>query len=230
MRPRHVGIVLCAAAGLFSVPVIAWSARPSSAIPSRPVQREVPDDTAALSRLLTSVRGANPLFCELATRMIDGRNYWSSGGRDALVEMDASASAMIRWVHTRHEDPRFVPRLIPALRDSDPCVRRVAGGMLGRVAHPSARTALLAALDDAGAGTREVAAIGLGLQEDTAAVQPLVARLRDASADVRRTAAWALGHIEHKSAMMPLVELLGRDPDPRVREAAAWAIGQVTGN
>ena len=229
MRPRHLSAVLAAAAVLFAVPVVAWSARTPAAAPATLPQRAVADDTAALSRLLASVRGANPLSCELASRMVDGRSFWNSGGRSGLVEMDSAASALIRWVHSRHTDGRVVPRLIASLRDGDACVRRIAGGMLGRVDHPSALSALITALDDASAGTREVAAIGLGLQEDSSAVPALVARLRDSVADVRRTAAWALGVIEHKSAMMPLVELLGRDPDPRVREAAAWAIGEVTG-
>jgi hypothetical protein len=227
MRPRHIWTVLAAAALLFSVPVVGWSARTPS--PSAPPQRVVADDTASLSRLLASVRGVNALSCELASRMVDGRSYWNSGGRSARVEMDSAASALIRFVHAPHADPRFVPRLVASMHDADPCVRRIAGGMLGRVRHPSALSALVGALDDANAGTRAAAAIGLGLQEDSSAVPALVARLRDSSADVRRTAAWALGVIEHKSAMMPLVELLGRDPDPRVREAAAWAIGEVTG-
>jgi HEAT repeats len=228
MRPRHVSAVLAAGAVLLAVPVVAWSAR-TPAIAAATPQQVVADDTASLARLLGAVRGANPLSCELASRMVDGRSYWNSGGRSGLVEMDSSASALIRWVHARHTDPRVVPRLVASLRDSDPCVRRIAGGMLGRVRHPSALSALVTALDDANAGTREVAAIGLGLQEDSSSVPALIARLRDSAADVRRTAAWALGVIEHKSAMMPLVELLGRDADPRVREAAAWAIGEVTG-
>ena len=229
MRPRHLSAVLAAAAVLFAVPVVAWSARNPAAPSATPTQRVVADDTASLSRLLTLVRGANPLFCELVSRMVDGRSYWNSGGRSGLVEMDAAASTLIRWVHSGHEDPRFVPRLAASMRDADPCVRRIAGGMLGRVRHASAMDALVTALDDANAGTREVAAVGLGLQEDSSSVPALIARLRDSAVDVRRTAAWALGVIEHKSAMMPLVELLGRDPDPRVREAAAWAIGEVTG-
>lgn len=227
MRPRHLAALGAATAALLALPVVAWSARTSS-VPAVPQQRPVVDDTVAPSRILASVRGANPLFCELATRMIDGRSYWSSGGRSGLVDVDADAAALIRWVHAKHEDPRFVPRLAAAIRDTDPCVRRVAGGMLGRVNHASAVRALLTALDDENASTRSAAAVGLGIQEDSTAVQPLIARLRDASADVRRTAAWALGVIEHRSAMMPLVELLGRDADPRVREAAAWAIGEVT--
>jgi HEAT repeat protein len=227
MRHRHLAAVGAAAVALLALPVVAWSAR-TPVVPAALQQRPAADDTVALSRILASVRGANPLFCELATRLIDGRNYWSSGGRSGLVDMDADASALIRWVHAKHEDPRFVPRLSAAMRDPDACVRRVAGGMLGRVNHPSAVRALITALDDESPATRSVAAVGLGLQEDSSAVQPLVGRLRDASPDVRRTAAWALGVIEHPSAMMPLVELLGRDADPRVREAAAWAIGEVT--
>ena len=191
MRARHLATAVVAVTAVLGAPVAAYSARTSA--PASAPQRAVADDTLALAQLLGTARGAHPLFCELMTRMIDGRSYWSSAGRGNLVEMDGSASDMIRWIHARHEDPRLVPRLAASMRDADPCVRRVGGGMLGRVRHPSARGALLDALDDASASTREVAAIGIGLQEDSVAVQPLIARLRDSAAPVRRSAAWALG-------------------------------------
>lgn len=195
------------------------------------VTQAVADDTASLARLLSDVRGASPLYCELAVRAVDGRTWWGSSGSGpgGPLEMDSSAAALIRWIHTGHSDARVVPRLVAALQGTDACVRRIAGAMLGHVEHPSARTALLSALDHENPATRASAAIGLGIAEHAAALRPLVARLRDASPDVRRSAAWALGELEQKEAMLPLIELLGRDADARVRQAAAVAIGKVTG-
>jgi HEAT repeat protein len=187
------------------------------------------DDPENVSRLLTAVRGAPPLYCELAARLVDGRVWWSGSGT-SLIAVDSASAALIRWVHRKHADARVVPRLAAGLRDDDRCVRRVAGALLGHVDVPAAFATLVEALDHSDEGTRAAAVIGLGLSDDDRAVQPLIRRLRDASADVRRSAAWALGAIENRAAMLPLIELLERESDARVREAAAWAIGEVTGS
>lgn len=194
-------------------------------------QQPVADDAAMLTQLLGAVRGASPLFCELAIRSVDGRTWWggSGAGPGGALEVDSASAAVIRWVHERKRDGRIVPRLTSVMRDPDACVRRVAGSLLGHIEHPAASAALLAALDDESSDTRSVAALGLGMAETRTAVQPLVRRLRDASPSVRRSAAWALGEIEDKAAMLPLIELLERDGDARVRQAAAEAIGKVIG-
>jgi hypothetical protein len=190
----------------------------------------VRDDTAAVARLLRTVRGVDPLLCELVTRSVDMHGWWSRGGPigDDPLEVDSASAALIAWIQRSHNDPAVIPRLGAAMRDSDACVRRVAGSFLGRVEHPSATAALVAALDDANADTRTVAAIGLGLSEKPAGVvTPLVRRLRDDSPLVRRSAAWALGSLEATGAMTALIDVLQRDADARVRQAAAWALGQI---
>jgi HEAT repeat protein len=194
--------------------------------PAAPAVQAVADDTASLARLLTDVRGAPPLHCELAVRAVDGRVWWGNSG--SPLEVDSSAAALIRWIHTEHNDPRIVPRLVAALRGPDACGRRIAGSMLGHVDHPSARGALMSAIDDDNAATRNAAVIGLGIAEHQPALRPLIARLRDASPEVRRSSAWALGELEQKEAMLPLIDVLTRDSDARVRQAAAAAIGKVT--
>lgn len=210
--------------GVAAAVVVAYAPRAGDA---RPAPQSA-NDAEMVGRLLASVRGATPLYCELATRLVDGRSWWSSSGM-SLIEVDSASAALIRWTHSDHQDGRVVPRLAAALRDEDRCVRRVAGSLLGRVHHASATATLLESLEHTNDGTRAAAAIGLGIAEQESAVQALIGRLRDSSADVRRSAAWALGNIEHRSALVPLIELLERDADPRVRQAAAWAIGAVTG-
>lgn len=226
MRARPLAFVLALGAGV-ALGVLTRPTPDAAAV--TPAPQRSPDDTAAVTRLLGTVRGAAPLYCELATRMVDGRNYWSSGGGGDAIEMDSASSALIRWVHTRERDGRVIPRLAAALRDPDRCVQRVAAGLLGRMRIAPATSALIAALDETTPAVRAAAAVGLGLSETRVAVQPLLRRLADESTDVRRNAAWALGAIEDRSAMLPLIELLQRDRDPRVRQAAAWALGQVTG-
>lgn len=209
--------------GVVAAVVVALAPRAGDA---RPVPQS--NDPEMVARLLASVRGAPPLYCEMATRLADRRGWWSSSAAN-LLEVDSLSAALIRWVQSDHDDPRVVPRLAAGLRDEDRCVRRVSGSLLGRVHHASATATLLESLNHADDGTRAAAAIGLGLAEQESALPALIARLRDGSADVRRSAAWALGNIEHRSALVPLIELLERDTDPRVRQAAAWAIGAVTG-
>jgi HEAT repeat protein len=194
----------------------------------------VRNDVAALSRYLDAVRGANPVLCELAARNADASGWWSRFGPhdDNPLDVDSAAASVVAWVQRGDKYATIVPQLRAALRDTDACVRRVAGSLLGRVKHSSATSALVAALDDASAETRYVAALGLGMSESSlavTAVEPLIRRLSDESPRVRRTAAWALGSVEARAALVPLIELLGRDNDPRVRQTAAWAIGQIDG-
>jgi hypothetical protein len=191
--------------------------------------RIVPDDTAAVSRLLRVARGADPLVCEMSVRAVDMHGSWmnwgSIGGAPLIV--DSASSALLDWVQRSHNDPNLVAPLRAAIRDDDVCVRRVAGSLLSRVRHPSATSAMIDALNDARPGTREVAAFGLGLAEAESAADALQRRLRDDAPAVRRAAAWALGEIDVKRAVPALIEVLSKDPDARVRQAAAWAIGNI---
>ena len=191
--------------------------------------RLIPDDTASVARLLNTVRGVDPLLCEMATRSVDMHGSWSMWGPisgDPLTT-DSASAALLNWIQQRHNDPAVVPRLRTAMRDADPCVRRVAGSFLSRVRHPSAASALLNGLDDPKPETREVAAFGLGMVDVPGAIDPLLARLRDDAPRVRRAAAWALGQREVKRAIPLLMEMLARDSDAKVRQTAAWAIGTI---
>ncbi len=192
-------------------------------------ERLIPDDTASVSRLLSTVRGATPLVCEMTVRAADRQGSWSShgsiGGSPLIV--DSASSALLDWVSRSHNDPALVPPLRNAMREGDACVRRVAASLLSRVDHPSAADALRAALDDAQAGTREVAAFGLGMAQVETSAAALEGKLADESPAVRRAAAWALGELEGKRAIPALIHVLARDPDARVRQAAAWAIGNI---
>jgi len=212
-----------------AVPLIARSDRHGRAEAPESTRPIVPDDTASLARLLRSVRGVDPLLCEIAVRNVDMHGWWSNWGPISgdPLEMDSTSAATIHWIQQEHNDPRLVGPLTAALRDPDGCTRRVAGSFLGRVHHPSAQAALLGALNDPSASTRASAAIGLGLGEHHAAVQSLIARLRDSDPAVRRASAWALGAIEDKAAVEALTSALARDADARVRQTAAWALGST---
>lgn len=211
------------------VTTAAACARESNAQVAGTARTTVADDTSSLSRLLGVVRGVDPLLCEMMSRNVDQHDWWSNWGplSSNPFEADSAGAVLLAWIQGDHNDPAVVPRLRAAMRDSDACVRRIAGSFLGRVKHTSAVEALLGALEDPRAETRQVGAVGLGLSDSVRAIEPLVKRLRDDSPDVRRAAAWALGSLEATTALLPLIESLGHDADPRVRQAAAWAIGRI---
>src|SRR5687768_15468475 len=131
-----------------------------NAEPQKPVR---PDDTAAVTRLLSAVRGADPLLCEMAARNVDMHGWWSHGGPmgSSPLDRDSTSASLIMWIQTDHTDPAVVPRLRTAMRDTDGCVRRVAASFLGRVEHPAATAALVSALQDQSAETRFLGALGL---------------------------------------------------------------------
>ena len=193
------------------------------------MERIVPDDTAAVSKLLAVVRGSTPLVCEMAARAADGRGSWmnwgSVGGSPLVI--DSASAALLDWVHRAHNDPALVAPLRTAMREDDLCVRRVSASLLAHVDHQAARDALRAALDDAKAGTREVAALGLGMAHVESASDALERKLSDETPAVRRAVAWALGELEVKKSIPALIHVLARDPDASVRQAAAWAIGSM---
>jgi len=200
---------------------------PVGAAQATPQQRGV--DSARVHGLLQAARGANPVMCELAASVVDGRSGWWSGGDDGFRaggSGDPVAREVVTWVRHEKLDATSVPVLRAALGDSDWCVRRFAAPLLARIEGESARQAMLSALGAADAGTREVGALALGFAEVPGSVPPLVARLRDDSPRVRATAAWALGEIESREAVRPLIDALG-DADALVRESAARALGEV---
>jgi hypothetical protein len=229
MRARFSPATAGFALAIVGLPLTAVCTRDGSAQTRAGVVTMPGDDTASFARFMNTVRGVSPMLCELAIRSVDGRHGWWNGSGSDPLEVDSTAAALIDWAHRKHTDPTVVPRLAAWLRDSDACVRRIAGSFLARVDHPSAEAVLLAALGEANADTRLSAVIGLGLSEKSSRViEPLLRRLRDDSPLVRRSAAWALGEHEATEAMSPLIELLGRDPDPRVRQAAARALGEIS--
>lgn len=235
MIPRGDRIPALAAAALLlsAVVVVCRAGEPGPA--AQAAEPAIASDTLAAS-LLATVRGADPVVCELAVRAVDGRHGWSSTV-DELVGVGAPLSplqrATVRWaIHDRNtgpgdRDPAAIDPLAAGLRDADPCVRRMAALKLGRMRQPRAVSALLAALAAPDPGLRAAGALGLGYAEDAATIGELGAALGDASPQVRATAAWALGAIEDERAIPQLLPVLARDEDADVRMAAAWALGEI---
>jgi HEAT repeat protein len=197
--------------------------------PAARAQATAAAESAAVTTLIQSVRGANPLLCELASRTIE--QGWGWGGRayDPRAVREPVLRAVIAVIHEHPPRPTSVTELAAALGDDDACVRRIAAPLLGRIEHPTARAALRTALRDARPATREAAAFGLGFTDDAAMIPALLGGIQDAVPRVRAVSAWALGEIEDARAIGALIRLLREDTDPEVRAAAAAAIGEIEG-
>ncbi len=161
-----------------------------------PEARNPAADRATAARLLSAVRGADPVVCELAARAVRSRDgYWGQTPHPAAVEDESVLGAVEFAVGSGGEGAEGV--LAAALSDPDPCVRRIAAMRLGRVGTEEAHRRLAETLEGADAAAREAAAVGLGIADDARAIPALARRLaEDGDARVRRAAAWAMGKID----------------------------------
>jgi HEAT repeat protein len=151
-----------------------------------------------LTRAIASVRGANLVVCELAAPTMEW-DMGSWGGHTPAVDdgfADTETGEIVRWIRSKHDDPALIEPLVRALSDRDPCVRRLAAPMLGRLEHPRAVQALIDVLNDREPTTRVAALYALGFTKSTRAISPLLDALGDRDSRVRRAAAWAIGRIE----------------------------------
>jgi HEAT repeat protein len=203
--------------------------RPASERPTE-LRSQVPDDSVQVAAFLAAVRGANPVVCELASRVVDGN--WGWGGHWELGpagSRDPQVRAIVKWALDHRQNDAGIAVLRAAIADSDPCVRRMAAPLLGRIRTPRAVETLLSALRDPSETTREMAAFALAIGKPPSALEPLTAALSDPSPGVRSLAAFALGEIDDPSAIPALAALLRGDRDAEVRRMAAWAIGEIGG-
>ena len=205
-----------------------WVAGPSDPLGAAGAPIDAMDDSAAVVAFLAAVRGVDPVVCDLAVRTVD--QGWGWGGAEtpaSAAARDARVREILRAVTRDLREATVVPPLRAGLSDTDPCVRRMSGPLLGRSSAPGAYAALEQALRAPDVETREMAALGLGVADSAAAVPALVTALGDDSPRVRAMAAWALGRIEEPAAVEPLARALRSDADAVVRRTAAWALGQI---
>lgn len=194
--------------------------------PSAPTAAFAPNDSTNAASVLASARNAAPLLCEFAVRTLDAR-FGSWGSFATVPDALADESAIVGWAMQDIDDPAAIPVLAEALGEADPCARRVAARLLGRMAHPDAETRLLDGLIATDVNTREMAAIALGFSGRHSVVTSLIDALADTEPRVRAAATWALGAIEDPLAIPALISRLQSDPAASVRVQAAWAIGRM---
>ncbi|WP_457653891.1 M56 family metallopeptidase [Rhodocaloribacter sp.] len=215
-RPSHYAMHLLEAARAFRaprlLPVGAVSmARPSQlesrvrAILDSSLRRRDVGPRAALGTLALALLVMMPLaaFTPWATAPPDEAR---AEAPDAVRRTPAVVAPDLEPVHAHPATPappdttereKTVKRLMAALDDADPSVRR-------RAAY--------------GLGERRIEAAVPSLAE---------ALTSDPSPRMRRVTAWALGEIGDAGATKSLTRALAYDPEPSVRAKAAWALGEI---
>ncbi|HSU12774.1 HEAT repeat domain-containing protein [Longimicrobium sp.] len=230
-------------AGTAAMAGLALLALPATLLP-RPVRHPAGDgdrvraaasvsaaaqDGSGARALVTAVRGANPVLCDLVSASVGNGWGWGSGDDEdapSLARRGEPSHAALDWLSRDVSSPAEVAVLREGLADADACVRRVSARLLGRGRTQAGTDALLDALRSGDATRRDAAIFGIAFTDDARAVAPLVSMLDDGDAEVRGGAAWALGHLEKKEATPALARVL-RDREARVRRAAARALGRL---
>ncbi|MBQ7609022.1 MAG: HEAT repeat domain-containing protein [Desulfovibrionaceae bacterium] len=127
------------------------------------------------------------------------------------------------------DSERFLPRLLPCLKDPDKDVRMATVDLLGQLATPSVMHHLLAALDDSNdwVRIRAIEALGRARYED--AIPQLSQMLENGSPMVATKVIEALGMIGGNVAFTVLLGLMNNE-DPDVQHAAEEAVAAIQAN
>lgn len=111
--------------------------------------------------------------------------------------------------------------------EKDLTVRAEVAGVLGQLASPEAREALLQAMNRGGRNERVSVLQSLGDAGEARALAPLMVLLKeDPNSNVRAAAATALGRLVNAEAV-PALEAALTDRAASVRSEAAWALGHI---
>jgi HEAT repeat protein len=185
--------------------------------------RHTGPDSLRVASLLDALDRGDALVCEMMADRIG--NWWGNGDGpgqfgDARVNLVAAKDSLGGAI----ENAGTINLLTATLSHRNPCVRRVAGRLLGR---SRVETSLLVTLlDDASPTVREAAAFAIGSGEKRQARVALETMLARRTGSEAAMAAWALAE-EDDVASVPALERALRHDDARVRRAAAYALGEI---
>ena len=195
------------------------------------VAAQAPDLRSADSatRLLASLRTADPAVCELAGRNLANSWGWGWSSDAGDLPMAApmptpmpvpipmpfggatsiSSPNLTGATRAGALDAAVLAVFRAALRDQSRCVRRIAARVVAREEPSWAVADFTALVKDSDPGMRETALLGLGELEYPSTISLVSTSLSDREPGVRAMAAWALGQIEDPAAIAPLGKALG---------------------
>lgn len=136
---------------------------------------------------------------------------------------------------------KSVPRLLVALKGSDPEIAKAAALALGNIGQKETIPTLIDTMKSGPPELRATAAKALGLvgalHGDFTIIDPLLETLKTDDIDVKTEVVWALGKLPDRRAYEPLFALQnslahihGNEADPKVlklKEALNWSIKQI---
>ena len=196
-------------------------------------------DADAVTRLLASLRAADPAVCELAGRTLSNQWGWGSDVDLAAEPMPApmptpmpvpmpmpfadkgeGPSGPKVGHHARRTlDAKVLAVFRTALRDQSRCVRRIAARVVSREEPTWAATEFGALTKDADAGLREIGLLGLGELEDPRTIGTMTNALGDRDANVLELSERPRGH--RADVRVPIAKAVGHRADrARILELA----------
>jgi HEAT repeats len=139
----------------------------------------------------------------------------------ALVDSGDPTRSSIGIGILYQEGPRAVEQLIPLLKHRDHYVRQNAAELLGKMADPRSKDALLESLDSDDTDVLARAPNGIAVLQDRRAIPKLLGLLAHRDHFVRAAATASLGHMYEPRLLAPLVKTARWDPEISVRQTAA---------
>ena len=131
-------------------------------------------------------------------------------------------------------DPKYLPKILPLLKDVNFEARLAAIGALGRLNSAEALEPIVSLLVDSDPDVRKAAVESLARLRDPRAVQALIPMLIDSESVVRHAAANALQVVDchwqsSKDAenLVPFLEASLKHESYSVRDAAAKTLGRI---
>ncbi|HKV39232.1 MAG TPA: HEAT repeat domain-containing protein [Blastocatellia bacterium] len=185
-------------------------------------------DISVTTALFDAARDQEPLVRDAAVKSLSLLGI--SVDRLAADAANPNWQTRVTAISTlaRLSDPRAVPIVISAFKDSDAKVRIEAARALAVMNDPRAVDPLIGALKDQTPDVRAESAAALGVYKAGRALGPLTALLSDRDARVSDAAAESLARMQDPRAIGILVDSLA-SPDWHLRARAAQVMMRVPG-
>ncbi len=184
-------------------------------------------DAVASESLFTAAQDDEPIVRNAAIKSLSLLGVSVERLATDVAHPNWQVRAAALSTYARLGDPRAVPVIMGALKDSDMRVRAEAARTLGQFGDGRATDALISSLNDPSSEVRIQATFALGRLRDGRALAPLSTLLNDRDQRVSLAAAESLARMKDPRATRLLVTALS-DADWRVRTRAAKTLARAS--